>query len=398
MKSISILKAKIIKKPQKSERNLHAKFWYTEKNHRYMFKLPHDGENAHFRLALLNEVFISKMCERLGVNCQQADFAEYRVWNTKGVRIKSFLQEGQTEVSLGMMKDDYIEKQLDELIGQDLFEELIYPALAEMRENKNGYKYAGVPLAFASEELLRKSAKARLFLLQHYDWLLDEGIAYLVDEYEEELDALCKIIMAMTDEDILRFAEAYAKKYNLQLDTGCVDQLCAYAVFDFLVAQDDRNPNNLSFIKDGNVLKLAPLFDNGGCFVCDQDGQITETFYNYVGLNILMTKLTKSKIDDKQSLVYKYVNRMKDFIKNEYDDFVEDFKKKYPECVDYLFINYNGEIEKPKREYLDDYFLSCKRTIISRIDELEQNKNIVYNKSNEVLKSKASKDNDLEKY
>lgn len=212
-----------------------------------------------------------------------------------------------------------------------------------------------------------------------------------------EIDYLSSIFTRNpTDKDVVQFAKMYAEKHNLILEPNFADQICAYAIFDYLTIQDDRNTHNISFIKDGKNLKVAPLFDNGLCFACNYKKNNFELCKNKYAVNILLTDLTKSKLKNKDSLVYKYKTNLQQFLENGYYEFVQEFLEKYSESVDYIFKKNCTYDNAFKTEFLTKYFANAKESIKLRLEQLEQNKNTAFNKGIGILKNEPLKQCDTE--
>lgn len=383
MENIQFLQARRLLKPHKDTENLHSKFWFNRGGYRYMFKLPTMKEDCFsFRFSLFNEVFISKMCQRLGVKCQDAEFAEYKIWHEKGVLIKSFLARGQEEISLNSILHDYIESSLDEMLGVEYFEKFVYPVLYKSLSRSDFVDL--VLIRFSADEMRADTAKKLEFLLH---LLYEKGNS--TDVACKFPDFACDIVYKnkgkivelnnllerreFTEENVVFFAKFYAKKHNLALSPDVEDELSKYALFDYLVSQIDRNTSNISFVKEGNKLELAPLFDNGLCFPMTrkQDERKFDTLESSCGKNILLSDMTKSRLADKNSPVFTLKERIFEFLENEYTDFVVEFFKNNPNCAEFIF-------DEQGKSYTNDdvlrYMLLAQNTMKERLNALKNEK------------------------
>lgn len=387
MENIKILQARKLFRPRNNKIELHSKFWFKKDGQSYMFKMPTKSlDVCSYKFSLFNEVFISKLCKNLNIDCQEANFARYKFWDERGILIKSFLKNGQSEVRLYDMQCDYIESRLNDLLGNDCFEKYIYPVLSKKPQK---CRFTDKILLRFSVEKIKGNIEEKLefieFLYSQIGLVTDISRKFnpmaidIVSRNRTKLLYLSNILKRnVTDRDIVQFARLYATKHNLKLDNHFVDQLCAYAVFDYLTVQDDRNSYNISFIKENDTLKLAPIFDNEMCFPVVR-GEIKNAcgeFKNIANINILLTDLSKSKIDDKNSLVYKYKTSLSEFLENGFDSFAEEFIKDNPDCADFIF-------DERKQIYSQndvlEHFKIVKKTMQNRLNDLEKNKNKNFN-------------------
>ncbi|MGN1227233.1 MAG: hypothetical protein ACI4TX_01165 [Christensenellales bacterium] len=384
-------------KNQSEKSGLHKNFWFVDNGQEYMFKFP--VEDKQFMFSLINEVFISKMCEKLGVNCQNATFAQYGLNKQKGVIVKSFLQGNQKAKSVEMLQKDYIATRLDEVLGKDYFEKYIYPIINQRSAKiKAVSNYADTVIDRFSVKEMQQDVTKKLEFLQHFylqvGTISDISNCFspfafdIVKQNHMEIDYLSNIENRNpTDKDLIEFVKIYASKYNLKLPADLEEQICVYGVFDFLTIQDDRNTHNLSFIIDGNMLKLAPLFDNEMCFANCYNSNKFELCKNKIANNILLTDLTKSKLNNKDSLVYKCKESLQTFLNNGYDEFVKEFLANYKESVDYIFKDKPALSNDEKLEFLAKYFLNAKASMQFRLEQLEKNKNINENINMGILEN-----------
>lgn len=406
MENIRVFHAKKIVKPKnKDATTSHKNIWFTKNGQKYMFKLP--SNDSVFCHALLNEVIISKMCARLGIPCQQANFAKYEFWDTKGIIIKSFLARGEKEISVTSMQKYYAESYLTQILGEDFFDDFIYPVLEHKDlttllhlPNKD---YASTVLRDYNANNIRSDVIEKLCIALHiatekgsiHDIRMkfDPKAIQKLEEHVDEINYLAdSFTKDLTDLDVIKLAQFYAKTHDLELAPGYEDQVCAYAVFDYLSVQEDRNTGNISFIQHGDKLSLAPIFDNGLALFFSEKGDEVRTCSEKSGGNrILMTSLTKSKLDDEQSLVCQYKEKMSDFVRYDFEEFSEDFVARYPECVDFGYLTEGKEYPgKNNIEFIRSYFKKSQTAMQMRLDDLEQNKNIDYNEQKHFIPDSPS--------
>ena len=378
MEDISFLEVKKIIKPKAKTHN--PNIWFLKNGQKYMFKFADNDEISEF--SLLNEVIISEICNKLNIPCQQATFAQYKLWNKHGVLIKSFLNSNEQEINIDQIQKDYAQSRLDDLLGKDFFEKNIYPKITKKltQNSKNQILHKTLQKRFAPEKMEEKIILKLEFLKLFnpnttfsIDKKFDKKLVDKINLYQKEYDYLeYSFRMNITDKDILNHTKIYANKYGLEIEPNFEEKLCAMCLFDYLTVQDDRNTTNVSLIKKDNTLRLAPMFDNSFCLGfryghTDLEKPVDNVWQTFT----IPTELTYSKIDDKYSLVSEYIQKFDNFVKNDYDNFVKDFIKKYPNIQNFIPLNEKSKIQD-KNEWLIKYLNNTKITIETRLEKLEQ--------------------------
>ena len=386
MENIDLFSIKKIIKPKPNSKKLYtATIWLTKNNEKFLFKIPFNIYQA--KTSILNEILISEICKKLDIPCQDVTLANYSLWNQKGALIKSFLKNNETEISVDKTQKDYIESKFNEILGDDFYEKHIYPNISKVMfyiainkrklDDTKVFKLYGIKKSLESNICYKINFLDYIYNNPNLHQFFKPNAIEAIKNNRVELNKLNNILKTnTTDKDILKFGETYAKKHNLSFDSQNEELLCGMAVFDYLFVQDDRNTTNISFIKSENNLKLAPMFDNGFSLSYLKKGSnFNSPAFLYRNTNIIMTNLTKSKIEDKNSLAFEYITKIKNFVENDFDNFKFEFLEKYPECIDFVPEDYlhlfNGE--NKKKIWLDSYLDNTKLSIQNKLKNIEQN-------------------------
>ncbi len=309
MEKLSILKTKKIFLPNKSN-TYNCHFWFTEKGENFMFK--YDKKNLDAR-SLINEVFVSKICSSININCQQASFAYFH--NAYGVKIKSFLDKnkGETEINLHDIYNEKYKKQLNLIVGKDFFDFLkpsnIYLSKSKKREHLNNINND-------FEKQINYLINCHLNILS----CPPDKKEIIEKNYSKIYNLLEEVNTEKNDENVYNEILTYASENNLELDKNFKYHFCQLILFDKLFDQEDRHFENISLIKYNNAVKLAPMFDNGRCLLYSK-------FFNANKRQIVMTNFTIQELEKNKNLQQDFIN-LKNFVKNEKNSFIKNFIKK----------------------------------------------------------------------
>lgn len=331
-----------------------------------MFKYALDDE--YNGRSFLNEMLISQMCKFIGLPCQEAKLARYTHGNVEGVKIRSFLKEGEREVSMNDILKEKCDSLLVESFGKNFLEYYIYPYIPKTQKEvaalrkKNLHTSAGIeavdgkfPTQISLEDIELDSQNKIRLLFDIYVERESPAANKLFGE--KVINAICNRIFLInrinTDynelqsiESLTNLAQEYASVHGYTLAQNLEEQLAQMLIFDFVVAQTDRHLGNISLILSGNTLRLAPLFDNGHCLV------LKRHFVVHDKLNYYRTKITPELL--KKPITLKTIANLDDFLNVQYDNFVAHLLKNAPELLE-LAPHYKENFEKSVNGRLKKY-------------------------------------------
>jgi len=347
MEKIGILKSKKLILPKKtSKNNLNSHIWFKQNGKKYMFKYAIDDE--YNGRSFLNEMIISQMCKYIGLPCQDARLARYAYSNVDGVKIKSFLNDGEREISMSEIANEKYDDMLAKSFGELFWEKHIYPYIPETPKdalticNKRPQTSAGfeavdgkfpTKISFVDIELDPQN-KIRLL----FDIYMQRNSPAVQEVFGEDIvKQICdKIVLinrinteyneSQTLESLEFLAKEYAYFHHCTLAPNFSDELAKMLIFDFAVTQTDRHLGNISLIANGRTLRLAPLFDNGHCLLYRTNYIAREKFRHYH--TIMSPDLLKAEIAGKM------IARLDDFVNKYYNDFAKDLLKNAPELLE----------------------------------------------------------------
>ncbi len=358
---ISILKSKKFLLPSKSK-TFNSIMWYTTNGRDYLFKFPQKN-NKSFK-PFINEVLISAICKRLNLPCQKATFAVFH--KTMGVKIESFLSNGEVEIPLYDFIGKRFQQRLYEVVGEDFFEDAIIPMIEKQgtkgksridkQELLNDF-FEQVTFLIDCKLKIRECAPAVLKKIEkNY-----EQIYSLYDEFEHKLD----------DKSIYNYMNEYAHEQNLQINPQLKVNYCRQIILDLLTGQEDRHLNNISLLQNKKTIRLAPMYDNGHCLLYKRYDESNKT-------QISLTDFTYSMLTT-NSMLMRDLYEIQNFIKNNRNDFINDFIKENFEALSKI-IPTKQELNGTQwlYEYLDNIFNYMQTNM------LILNKNIEKFKANEA--------------
>lgn len=348
MEKIGILKSKRTKLPKNETKNtLNSNFWFVNKGQAYIFKYSLN-EEYDFR-SFFNEVFIAEMCKYVGINCQSVSLAIFTPQNVAGVKIKSFLNNGDSEIHLSTLLDEKICNILDEQFGKNFVENKIMPYIPDTHAEAEKICSSGptiveklnpinnkIPTLIAKDDILRASENRVHLLLDIYAIRNSPAVQNLIDE--ETVNIICNKITALKKISIFiasqwRFAtlrgliHEYALNNGLNVSPHLDDDLIKMLIFDYAVMQSDRHLGNISVIQNGNSLRLAPLYDNGHCLMYGRRLFPTKnlpTPYNQITQDILRTETARTML-----------KKLKHFVEHDFLDYKQHLINTVPELYDF---------------------------------------------------------------
>lgn len=353
MERLGVIKTFKVCLPKKCDTE-NAHIWYKDCGQYYMFKYLLD-DKYDFRTAI-NEVLISKMCKRLGLPCQDVEFASFH--GVKGVRIKSFLAHDEKEIRLLDILNLSTKSKLVDILGKDYFNEIISSQL------KKRLKAKGIVQNKAVAKIDPKDALAQIEFMLDCHWgkcaCEPQALAQIDAHFEELLKLLEPYNKTLNEAEAMKLINQYAVANELTLDRFLKFTLFQEFILDILVCQNDRHLGNVSVIQTGGKLKIAPLYDNGHCLL-----------YMGKGKQIVhkQVELTEGALHDsgKLMLYERTLYNFKNFINKSGEAFMQEF---YEQNKDDIIASLPKSI-KNKDEFLKNYLAESLKFMKGRVYLLE---------------------------
>ncbi len=355
IEKLTILKSKKFLLPNKSK-TLNCIIWFTSQKQDYLFKYSKDDTYKFKTIA--NEVLISTICKRLNLPCQQANFASFR--KVTGVKIKSFLNEGEEEIPIyNIVNEVYIQK-LKNIMGDNFIEEVIIPMDIELYSKKNKDKMTN------KTALLSDIDTQLSYLIDcHYKTrdCSPDVLKFIDKKFDDIWELYEKYDTPMADKELYDTIIDYSQKNNLKVDKQLKLQICQELIADYITNQQDRHLNNISIIKNKDTIRLAPMYDNGHCLKFQNNFnphkrqlQLTNFTYEAISTNNIL----KRNLYSFNQLLTKYK-----------DDFIETFIKENSPVLDLLVPKYS----KDKDLWIKDYMQSNFKLMYDNLINLENEMN-----------------------
>lgn len=285
-------------------------------NKQYFFKYPNGNQNAIS--FIVNEILVSHLCKELGVDCVECSYAinQHKTYEQRGVISKSFLSEDEETISLLDIKD----KKILEQYPKDLFFKMKI-IFAQICPLTTLFRYKDINM-IANNILLKYKENSPLMLAPYKKFVKK----HLKEIYTIEKQT--KRTQITTIDECELIITNYAKVNGYEVDKNIRLNLQKMAIIDAVTKQFDRHMGNISLIynKKTNMVRLAPLYDNG---LCEYFGANTQSFIypNNMNFYLALTHSDFKDIFNKQTEISKFYDKIKSFYTSgDFDKFVEYIK------------------------------------------------------------------------
>ncbi len=342
-------------------------YWLYKKQYFFKFSKHYHNDTG----IIVGEILVSRLCKELGVNAVDCAYSLnlHKTYKHRGIISKSFLGAGEKAITLdSIAQKEIMQKYPKELLLQM---KIIFSHICPIT-NVFGYK----DLHLMAKNIRLKYENNSKLLLYPEKKFIEKNLK-IISDIEKET----KTEENLTVDECLRRINVFAKEQGCEVVGNPKLELQKMAIIDAITKQADRHAGNISIIFDEKrkTAKLAPMYDNGmcECYSCDV------SMLRYPLQSNCYIKLNESdykEMQNKQTEISKFYERVKDFYHNKIDACFEQLQEEFSVMNKFLerheTLKENEFVEK--RELQKSYWIDAKTNYKNGLQYLQNG----INKSN----------------